>query len=148
MSEVSKGNPKIEQERFHFKESYWQDYVAIIPQGISPEDLESSDYWSIVAFKCRAGGHIWAECEDGTWEALCKIRNVGPTWVSVKLMQVYRYEPEEEPEADKDYEVFWRGQHYQFAIRRISDGAVIKNGLYPKHVALQALVEHRKAMAA
>ena len=147
MTEVVKGNPKLARERFHFIEAIFQDYAAIVPQGITPEDLEKSEYWSIVANISKAGGHIRVQCEDGSWEAECSIRNVGPTWVSVKVLKVHRFEPDTIPDEDMEYRVYWRGNHHKWAIQRLSDKAIIKNNLVSRVEADSALIDHRKAMA-
>lgn len=147
MTEVVKGNPKLARERFHFIETKFQDYAAIVPEGIVPEDLEKPEYWSIVANISKAGGHIRVQCEDGSWEAECSIRNVGPTWVSVKVLNVHRFEPEKAQEEDTEYRTYWRGQHHQWAIQRLSDKQIIKNNLPTRLAAEEALIDHRKAMA-
>jgi len=147
MTEALKGNPKLARERFHFIETKFQDYAAIVPEGTTTEDLEKPEYWSIVANISKAGGHIRVQCEDGSWEAECSIRGVGPTWVSVKVLHIHRFEPEKIREEDVDYRVYWRGQHHQWAIQRLSDKAIIKNNLTSRMEADSALIDHRKAMS-
>ena len=141
------GNPKIDRERFHLAEHYRQDYVAVVPQGITPENIEKSDYWSVVVNIMRPGGRIEVEGEDGSWSADCKILLVGPTWAKVKVLHVYRYETGETPkDAPLDYRVYWRGRHHRWAVQRMSDGEIIKNNLGSQSLAEDALAQHRKAM--
>jgi len=141
------GNPKADRDRFHLREEVIQDYCFIAPEGITPENLEKSDFWSIVCNILKPMGHIAVYAEDGTWEAECTILNVGPTWAAVKVLNVHWFVPTEKPkDAPLDFKVFWRGRHHRWAVKRMSDGHIIENDLGSKQMADKALAEHRKAI--
>lgn len=122
---------------------WWAD----IPAGTAFETILQPDYWR---HQVRAGikplDLIEALCEDGTWEALLRVMFVGR--VEVQLSKIYYVEHKEADEAvdSDDYEVHWKGPVLKWVVRNKSNGAVIKDRLFPKTEALTFLRNHlRKA---
>lgn len=141
----------LDRVRFHLAEHQRQDYVAIIPQGIAPDDLSNPAFWASIANQCRPWGRIEARAEDGTWIAELVITEVGRQFVRVKLLQLYELTTAEvaqtQAEIDSGYRVIWRGQHHQWGVKRLSDSAVVRSGEPSKGQAETWLREHLKAVA-
>lgn len=142
-------NAKLDRARFHLAEHHRQDYVAIIPQGMQPQDLENASYWSVVSNICRPFGRIEARAEDGSWIAELVITEVGRQFVRVKILQLYTLsavEPAGEETGDQNYEVLWRGQHHKFCVKRLADNEIVHTGEATKDGARGWLREHLKAL--
>lgn len=140
---------QIERARFHLAEHYQQQYVAVVPRGTDPKELEDPQFFATVANQCRAAGRIWVECEDGTWVADLYIQGVGPQFVMAKVLAVHQLGPVSEPkQTPPGYEVQWAGVHHKFRVVRKSDDAVVHKGEDTKSGAERWLAEHLKAVEA
>jgi len=147
--EAEQGNVKLERARFHLAESIRQDYVAIVQQELKPHDLENPALWSNVANLCRPFGRIEARCEDGTWIAEFVILEVGRQFVRVKMLQHYKLTTEDvaitQTAQASGYKVYWRGQHHQWAVQRLSDTEIVHQNEGSREAAESWLKEHLKA---
>lgn len=139
----------LSRDRFHLAEHYQQGYVAVVPQGTKPQDIEDPMFLSGVANQCRPSGRIFVECEDGTWVADVYIRFVGPQYVTCKLLNVWDLnEAAVAPVAvDSGYVIKWAGNHYKWRVIREADSAVVQANLQSEDAARFWLNEHLKAVA-
>jgi len=152
VKDVKKTAP-IDRARFHLAEHYQQGYVAIVPQGTDPRDLEDPAYFANVAFMCRASGRIFVECEDGTWLADMYIRAVGPQYVMARILNVWDmadFKPESEGQTTEisGFKVQWSGMYTKWRVVRLSDNAVVSKDHETKGSAEGWLREHLKAVKA
>ena len=142
---------KLERDRFHLQEHIRADRVAIIPKELNPDDIENTAFWANVANQCRPFERIEARAEDGTWIAELVITEVARTFMRVKRLQLYTLTTADVAQTQVNiaigYEVFWRGQHHKWAIKRLSDEEVVHNGEPTKEAADGWVREHLKAIS-
>ena len=146
------GNAKLDRARFHTLEAARQDYVAIIPQEHTLEEIAGNPgYWSVIANQCRPFGRIEARAEDGTWIAEFVITEVGRQFVRVKQLQLYKLTASDvamtQTEKDSGYRVIYRQQHYKWCVERVTDGARVHAGENTKEGAETWRTNHLKALA-
>lgn len=144
------GNPKLDRGRFHGLEFQRQDHVAIIPSGLSAEQVTKPEFWAHVAQLCRPFGRIEARAEDGTWIAELVIKEVGRQFLAVQMLQFYALTTADVAQTQTQQQVLrvaWRGQHHKWCVERISDGARIDIGKESREAAETWAREHMKALA-
>lgn len=105
---------------------------AIIPIGVTPEDLEQPEFWSHNLQMVRAWDEIRARSEDGTWMAVYLVLDRDRTWARVKRLHLYDLSPVPEAASSDDqiqvlidaHEVKWRGP-LGYSVVRQADGDVL-----------------------
>jgi hypothetical protein len=140
--------PSLGMDRFKRAEYAEPVHHALIPEGCTVEDLKRPEFWAHVS-KIMGFGHlVHAMSEDRTWYAQGIVLDAGATWAKVDFFMVRQFgEVADMSTDDGDYTVKfvptkgWR-------VIRVSDRAVIKDGLADKGAALIYIKEHRKALAA
>lgn len=122
-----------------------QRMFVSIPAGTLSTDILKPDYWAHHTASVRPNDLIEAPCEDGSWDALLRVMFVGRAEVRVSVIYCVEHDEVEGIESDI-FEVKWKGPGVQFAVVRRDDGAVIKNNLYPKDVAITYLRNHLRGL--
>jgi len=63
---------------------------AMIPQGVTPEQLLQPEFWSHHGVKLRPFDEIRARAEDGTWLAYYVVLDCSRTWAKVHQLALHR----------------------------------------------------------
>jgi hypothetical protein len=103
-------------------------WLAIVPVGTTPQDLESPEFWANAAQKMNDNGMIHVQPEDKSFYARLIIRSKGPNWANVKLIEFVDLESPNEGEVDGQLKISWAGQNHKFRVTRKSDGQVLQHG--------------------
>ena len=146
-------NVKLERNRFHSAEFKRQIWVVDVEQNTKLDDIANPAFWGNVSNQMSQFDWIEVRCEDGSWIAeLLVLESVPNAYTRVKVMSCFELE---EREAAQDavtgpsgYEVFHRGTHHKWAVKRLSDNEVIHNGEPTRSAAYAWVAEHMKAVAA
>jgi hypothetical protein len=133
------------------------DWTFIVPSGTPPEALLQADAWKHVAAsntKVRARDIIRAECEDDSWMATYKVRDVGPTHIKLALMVpdadgiIWFNKPSGVALVADTHFVEWINIGTKHAVRRKSDNEIVKSGFRTAELAADWMAGHLKAIAA
>jgi hypothetical protein len=134
---------KLHQGRIRPYDHRVRKYWLEVPYGLEPEDVEVPAFFTHVTKQFRPGDEIVAFAEDSSWECAYRVLWVGQTDMRIsRITNVIRHEGTDIPVASDDYEIIWKGPAMQFAIVQKDGGEIVKDHLYPKEKALQALREY------
>ena len=143
----------IKSSRLHFgrlkqTSAAYRAHFADIPEGVDFKAALQPSFWAHHVRDIRPMDTIEMVCEDGSWEAKCRVMFVGE--VEANLSKVYYVEhgDSEEVTASDTYEIKWGGPGAQFKVVRKDDGKVIQDKLYPKDKAQAYLANYLKSMRA
>jgi hypothetical protein len=143
-------NAKLERNRFHTGESARLSYLADIEQKHSPETILNPAYWGNVSGQLRPRDRIEAWCEDGTWFSELVVLEVGRAYVRVWQLTHYKLTTTDVAQSQdarlRGFEVYWRGHHHKFSVKRLSDNEVIHTGEPDRNAANTWVTEHLKAL--
>ena len=136
--------PKLQFGRMRETGHGWMTYEADIPAEIEFDTLLAPTFWTHYAGQIRPRDVIVCIREDGAWECEVRVFSVQPGEVVVKLKSRAEYHGEAPLAAAGEFAIKWRGAK-QFSVMRKSDGAVIKDGLYPREKAIAFMATLVKA---
>ena len=122
---VTNENVKLERNRFHGAEFKQQRYVADVEQGISPTDVLNPAFWANVSAQLNPFDRIETRCEDGTWISELVVLEAGRSYARVKQLTHYSLSTAEVAQSQDaqlvGYQVFWRGHHHKWSVKRTAD---------------------------
>lgn len=156
MSEVVEQKPETKRkavyampEYMQLAEQWRQDFVVHVPEEHTVEDLLEPAYWAHVAGAraMQRFDRIEARAETGEWVADLLVVSAGRNWANVKLLATHDMTAtasKATPEAR--HTVKLRGPH-KWCVMRISDGAVIQQGLETKQAAEIAMAQYENTLA-
>ena len=99
---------------------------ADIPAGVDFQTTLQPQFWAHQASDFKPLDLIEMMCEDGTWEAMCRVMHVGK--VEVSISTIYYVEHESASEIDNDeYEVKYISPSVRYAVRRIDTQETLKD---------------------
>lgn len=142
----------IKSARLHFGrvkpvQSVHRTMFADIPAGTDFKTVLRPEYWAHQTRELRPLDLIEMFCEDGTWEALCRVMQVGE--VEAKLSPIYFVQHETQSADDSDeYEVKYISPSIRYVVRRRDTNAILKDHLQTKSAAYDWLQRHLKDMKA
>ncbi|KKM04207.1 hypothetical protein LCGC14_1766540, partial [marine sediment metagenome] len=141
----------IKSSRLHFgrlkqTSAAHKDHFADIPAGVDFKTALQPSFWAHHVRDLRPLDTIEMFCEDGSWEALCRVMYVGEAEANLKKVYYVEHGATEEVSASEAYEVKWKGPGAQFCVVRKEDGKVIQDKLYPKDKAQAYLANYLKSM--
>jgi hypothetical protein len=127
-----------------------QRYDAEIAQGVAPEELLKPAFWAHRAARLRPLDEIRARAVDGTWMAEYVVLDCSRTWARVQLKGFWRLTTADvaaTQASEEDVKAFiaahdvrYRGGQ-KYSIVRLSDGAVLEQGIADKVEASRRLEE-------
>ena len=145
-------NVKLERNRFHGAEFKRQVWVVDVEQSTQQNDIMNPAFWGNVSNQMGQFDRIEVRCEDGSWLAELLVLESGNNYARVKCLSCIELEDHEVEQtaapAEVGYEVFYRGTHHKWAVKRLSDNEVIHNGESSRAAAHAWVSEHLKAVAA
>lgn len=119
-----------------------------VPEGVSPDDLVTPEFWTHVAGQLRQGHRIEVSAIDGTWWGMLYVRHASKGEARVQFLQrVDLGDVEALPSAESPFEAKWRGPQVRWSVIRKSDGEVIKEHLPEKADALRYIANKLRLAA-
>jgi hypothetical protein len=142
-------NVKLERNRFHGAEFRRLIYVADIEQNHNRATVINPAYWANVSAQLQPFDRIEVRCEDGTWISELLVLEVGRSYVRVKELTHYKLTTADVAQSQDaiqtGFEVFWRGSHHRWSVKRLADNEVVHTGEPSKNDANSWVQEHLKA---
>lgn len=142
------GVPMLRDSRIKLVEFARQTHHVVPEHGTKFEDILTETYWSMVAYKLKPCDIIEVHAEDGSYFAQLYVRATGTNWAKVSPVSFAQFDKSEVKHGSSEYEVAWKGPHRMFAVIRLADNEIIKDGFKAKEHAEEYLKSHSKAMAA
>lgn len=119
--------------RMALAEQKRQDWVVDAEAGTKVEQVLDPQYWAHMASLMQQFDHIEVRLETGEWVLDLMVTDVGRNYAHVKLrdqLDLGSTEKRDDPSAL--HEVRYLGSHRKHGVVRISDGAVIQEGISKK----------------
>ena len=136
----------IGEDRMQSAEYWRRDWVVNAEQGTTREDILKPGYWALVAYKMHAYDHIEVRLETGEWLAeLLVLPGSERTFAYVALLHFHQLSAVSLPEVSPLFRVDWKGPQHKWAVIRVSDSAMLKNGFENKAKAQEWLTNHERA---
>lgn len=143
-----KSNRVAVERRLGLAQHLRNDWVFDAEEGTTVEEIIDPAYWSLVANRISHGDRIDVRLETGEWIAELLVIDKEVNWVRVHLLKLHELVlPAAAPPVPKQHEVFWRGSHHKFAVRRLSDKEVVQNGFIDKAAAFEWIANRERAVA-
>lgn len=100
-------------------------HAVLAEIGTTKQDLESPEYWKMVAPMMRIGDHVYVDCEAGRFFAELKVRQVGINSVGMRCLRWADFDDDEASISDTGYRVKWGNRHTGHRVIRLSDNEVV-----------------------
>lgn len=142
------GIPLLRESRISLAEFIRQTHHVTPEEGTKFEDLLREDFWSAVSYKFKPADIIEIHAEDGSYFAELYIRAAGRNWAKVAVLRKVDLDPVEAQFSMPEFETAWKGPARKFAVIRLSDKEIIKDGFDTKEQAADYIRGHVKALAA
>lgn len=116
-------------------------------EGVTLDDVLKSEFWAHVAAKMTPFDRIEVVSFDGTWGADLVVLATGRTAAKVKQLHFYEFEGgyTDMSSVNTSHEIKHRGPR-KWSIIRLSDNAVVKEGIPTREEADRALADYLKAL--
>jgi len=149
MEEEKREAPSVHPSRVKLAEYERQEWVVDAPEGTTDRDLENPAFWAHIAAKFIPYARLEIRAHDGSWIGEAIVLSCGRTWAKVAVLNMYQlFKENESLDVPVDHEVKWRGPGKKHTVERISDGAVLVEGIQTKIEALEWLHNHERKLAA
>jgi len=136
------------ERRLGLAEHLRNDWVFDAEEGTTVEQIQTKEFWSLVAYKFNHFDRIEVRLETGEWIAELVVRDKGLNWALIALLKLHEFEKTTAPQQPSDsFEVMWRGNHHKFAVRRKMDGEVVQNGFPDRNAAFAWITNHERMTA-
>lgn len=144
-------NAKCERSRFHGAEFARLVWVVDVEQAHTRETILNSAYWANVVQSLQPFHRIEARCEDGTWLSELLVLEVGRSYARVRELTHYKLTTGDVAQTqdaglETGFQVFWRGSHHRWSVKRLADNEVVHTGEADRHSANSWVQEHVKAL--
>lgn len=116
---------KVQQRQFASK-----DFVALVPNGMDPKELERPDFWSHKAKEFQTGTYLHCYDEGGLWAGIWRVSAAGETWAKTHCIAfgLIPQEVDGDPTPlDKRYKIDHNGSGWRAIFSQT--GKVVKDGL-------------------
>jgi hypothetical protein len=134
--------------RFAMAEHKRMTYCVNPEEGTSFEEVLTPGYWAHVSGKLRVLDQIEVVPDDMSYHATLLVLDAGRSYAKVAVLHKVDIGPVDTAAVpDAEYEIKLRGPH-KWSIVRVSDKAVIKEGIATREDANLELAGHLKALAA
>lgn len=146
-----KGKIRLHPSRYSNNAAIKRNVHWCCPEEGTPFEAVLEDaYWTHVAERnLRIGDKIEVHAPDGAYYAELLVRDTGPKWAKVALLnKVDLGEPAESASIDAEFIVERAGPIDKFRVRRVSDKVIMEKGFQTKDAAQLWVINHSKPMAA
>ena len=149
LKEIARRSPIIHPTRMKLAENERQDWIVNAELSHTVEDLTNPGYWAHMAALLTPYDHIEVRAEDGSWIANLIVIQTDRSWAKVMLTSKFNLlDTEALPSNIAQHKVEWKGPQHRFAVIRLVDQAVVKNGFQTKDEATGWMREHEKVISA
>ncbi len=135
-------NESLLESRYDLAEHKPNQWFATVPEGVEPNDLFQTAYWSHVAYKLRPMDEIIVTNDACAWRIHLLVEDAWQVGARVAELGRHSLAPLEQPETEHDLRIQWRGPHSKWCVVR-RDGVLIKDKMPTRELAMQ----HMTAMA-
>jgi hypothetical protein len=146
-TEVKALAPKLHFGRVFPAGHVYNSWEADIGAETTREMLRAPTFWTHYSQQFKARDLLVCVREDGAWEAWLRVRSVEKNEVVVDEILFHEYSNDVPLASAGEYETRWRGPAAKFGVLRKADGALIKDGFYPKDTAVTFMKTLAKAAA-
>ncbi len=137
--------------RFAEAEQRRSIYSAVVPTGVTLDDVLAPTYWVHVARRLRPYDRIEVTSEDGAFWAELLVLRSSTTDATVRKIHSADLDPllsqVQGIELDMT-RVVHRGQLEKWAVVRTQDGAILRSGMENKSAAIQFATQYEQQQAA
>lgn len=116
-----------------FKRNAWR---AFPEEGTPYERVLRESYWAHRAKDFKVGDKIEVLPDEMHYYAELLVMAAGATWLKVAELCKIELRPADLAGTKPEYNVAWRGPHRKFALVRVADGAIVKDGFENEREAL------------
>lgn len=145
---IEKKDRKLHGSRFGLAEHKRRIWSIVPEHGTEFDEILKPSYWAHVAKQLRITDRIEVHAEDGCYFAELIVRDAGNLFASVGVLRKIDLDTVKSGNAEAGYDVAWKGPHRKFAVIRLSDDAIVKDGFDAKPAALAWLAGNLKSLAA
>jgi len=118
------------------------------PPGMSIDQVTDVKSFAHIAHLLEANDEIIIRSEDDEYYARVLVRMVRHLDVVVTLLEHFKLKEAVDPKADSEYEVKYINGRYKWGFKRIGADDWIMKEIETEQLAMAALSDHRKAIAA
>lgn len=158
MSEIKHREPRLGPGAFEVAEYKRTVYRGVVERGVSPEDVIHPAYWAYHSAKLKPWDRVELIAEDGTWFGEYLVLGCDRTWARVFALRVVMLtsadvaetqaananegKPEQSSSIAPANEVRFRGPVRKWSVIRVSDSAILAEGISQKREAEDWLKNH------
>ena len=118
------------------------------PPGMSIDQVTDVKSFAHIAHQLKANDEIIIRSEDDEFYARVLVRMVRHLDVVVTLLEQFKLKEAVAPKADSEYDVKYINGRYKWGFKRIGAEDWIMKEIETEQLAMAALSDHRKALAA
>lgn len=124
-------------------------WTHTVPAGITFEEVQRPDYWSHVANLLRPCSRIEVLSEDMSWFAELIVLDADRLWAKVAPLRFVELASKDVPAeiAASGYEVAYKGPEKKHCVIRLSDKAIVQEGIAKKVDAEAWITQHLQTIA-
>lgn len=123
--------------------NHWEIYAG---EGVIPEDVDTDQFWALIASKVREYDVFSVLAHDGSWEVEGRILQCSKTWAKCFVKHTWIYGDTVDPVITDRFEVKFRGPEHRWCVIRKNDGSVMSDKLPTKEEANRSLVEYESKL--
>jgi hypothetical protein len=141
----------LKPARFHIHEQVSSRYVAVVPEGMSKDEVMHPQFWTHIAPKVRAYDVIDVRAEDGRYWAQLLVVRASLKEVVVRMYNYVDLDPALAQMEDLKIEgmlVAWKGAHDKFVVIRDQDKVIVRTGIDSRSQAIQEAIQYARNIAA
>jgi hypothetical protein len=128
--------------RMKLREHAHNSWSVNAPTGAVPDDVKSSDFWSLMSAKLRPFDRFEVIGDDGSWLVEGRVLSCSRNWAEVVIHNSYTFGKATAPDTSKRYKVEWKGPEMLWCVIRNHDSAVIQDKIERKEDAVKFMSEH------
>ena len=121
-------------------------WAAIVPAGVSFAAVLHPEFWSNHSTQLRAGDVIDVHADGREFFGRVYVRDTARTRTSVAKLEFHEFGALMQSAEPLSHRVEYAGLHSKWAIRRMADGKLIKEGLESQEAAELALKGMERSM--
>jgi hypothetical protein len=140
-------SPAAHPSRMRLAQYDRQDWIVNAEPGHTLADVLRPSYWAHMAQQMNHYDHIEVRAEEGTWVAGLLVVQVDRTFAKVVLLWEKNLESTETVDGDPGHVVEWKGPQRKFAVIRMSDRELIRDGFKNRDEANAWLIEHERVIS-
>lgn len=127
------------------------EWSAVAEAGVPYDHIRDDPaYWAHIASKLRPGDIVHVRADDSAFYARLYVRSAERTAARMIELEYKDFSKlGEVPKSQSaEFEVEWAGPHHKWRVVRVKDKTPVQTGFDNKERAIEAMVNHAKAMAA